>query len=127
MAAADGAERRRFTRVDFIEQATLQRGDGRWNVELLDISLKGAMVSRPAPARFQRGDPCRLRLYLGDDATVIEMRTRVAHQSDGRMGLECLEIDLDSLTHLRQLIVANVGGGDEAAQRELAELIAGAG
>jgi len=121
-ATPAGAERRRFTRVGFVELAKLHQAGHMWNVDVLDISLKGVMVSKPVHWSLDPALPCRLKLHLGLDAAVIEMVTRVAYEGERRLGLECVEIDVDSLTHLRQVIAANTGA--DSAQRELADLVA---
>jgi hypothetical protein len=89
---------------------------------LHDLSLKGALVEVSGGWGGQVGDSCRLRLELASDA-VIGMEARVAHIEGRHVGLRCEHIDLDSMTHLRQLVEHNA---DEPAllERELATLVA---
>jgi len=122
-AEEPGAERRRFTRVSFVELAKLRQGDHFWNVDVLDVSLKGVMLTKPVHWSFDAAQPCRLTLHLGCDEPVVEMQARAAYEGDHRLGLECTEIDVDSLACLRRIIAVNTGK-PEYAQRELAELIA---
>jgi len=51
------------------------------------------------------------------------METEVAHVEGRHVGLRCTHIDLDSMTHLRQLVERNA---DDPAllERELALLVA---
>lgn len=52
------------------------------------------------------------------------MLVTLAHQKDGLLGLQCREIDLDSITHLRRLIELNLGSS-ELLERELGALVQG--
>ena len=76
--------------------------------------------SRPAGA-VRVGDACLLRLELASDAA-ITMETTVAHVEGRHVGLHCERLDLDSMTHLRQLVEHNA---DDPAllERDLATLV----
>lgn len=106
MPQADG---RRFSRIPFGARAQLHGRDGAWCSELVDISLKGALVAQPAGASFQVGDVLRLDISIDDGALTICMATEVAHLAGGRLGLRCRHIDLESITHLRRLVELNLG------------------
>lgn len=118
--AEPAQQRRRFTRIAFDAEACLSAGEQQWAVELLDLSLKGALVTRPDGWEAQAGGPFRLELQLGEDAA-IAMDVSIAHQEDDRLGLHCEDIDLDSITHLRRLVELNLGNPD-LLERELASL-----
>lgn len=113
-------QRRRFTRIAFDAEARLMAGARQWAVELLDLSLKGALVVRPEDWNGEAEAPLRLQLRLGEDV-VITMDVSIAHQEDDRLGLRCEDIDLDSITHLRRLVELNLGNPD-LLERELASL-----
>jgi hypothetical protein len=50
------------------------------------------------------------------------MAGEVVHVEDGRLGLRCTEIDLESITNLRRLVELNLG--DEAAlHREMSAML----
>jgi hypothetical protein len=114
-------ERRRFWRAAFQADVQLVDAAGAVSAELVDISLKGALLMVPPEWQGHHGDACRLELKLADDA-VIAMDAIVAHMEAGWVGLRCVDIDLDSITHLRRLVELNAG--DPALlDRELAALI----
>lgn len=124
---AEARERRRFTRVTFVDMAKLFQGDHLWIVDILDLSLKGAMVTKPVHWSLDPAKPCRLEIHLNRDKAMIDMRTRVAYEGGRRLGLEWVELDLDSLAHLRRVLEAN-SGDLGIPERELSELIeAGSG
>ncbi|MDR2613907.1 MAG: PilZ domain-containing protein [Candidatus Accumulibacter sp.] len=117
-------ERRKHSRIAFHAPATLILPDRTFEVSVLDLSLKGALVRLPADAVLADRTHCKLRVRLGDEtpAGKIAMEAHVAHREGRQAGLMCLSIDLDSATHLRRLVELNLG--DSALlDRELSELI----
>ncbi|HKI99814.1 MAG TPA: PilZ domain-containing protein [bacterium] len=106
------AQQRRFSRLPFPTASTLTVGtSGRaYETDLIDLSLKGALVHRPsALEEVVPGAPAVLSVHLEDSPVVITMKGTVAHLSAERLGLHCLSIDVDSITHLRRLMELNLG------------------
>ena len=115
-------DRRHFLRSVFHAPVRLGLGGRDSPARLHDISLKGALVEVAAHWAGRVGDRCQLQLTLASDVT-IQMETMVAHIEGRHVGLHCEHIDLDSMTHLRQLVEHNAE--DPALlERELALLIA---
>lgn len=114
-------EHRRFQRIPFETQAFISRGRQRWETQLVDISLKGALLILPAGWRGAAGDALDLELIFDQGALVMRMQTAVAHCDGSRLGLTCLHIDLDSMAHLRRLVELNLGDADQL-HRELSAL-----
>lgn len=115
-------EHRQFTRVHFELPVSLTVGKQVHTVELVDISLKGALVTLPAgTVASPTGAECRLELKLDEAPTVIRMTGHVARAAGDHVGVRCDSIDLDSATHLRRLVELNLG--DTALlERELSAL-----
>lgn len=112
---------RRFLRAVFQGTARLNLGGDIREVQLLDVSLKGALVDLGEAPTCAVGTRGRLRLLLSP-TTFIAMDVAVSRVQGTRLGLHCLHIDLDSVTHLRQLIERNLQ--DPALLgRELAVLV----
>lgn len=106
------SNRRQFSRIRFTSEARLFMPSGEYPVEVLDLSLKGALI-RPGEAAYAKiGSKCTLKVKLDDKGTTIRMEATVVHAQHGLFGLSCREIDLDSITHLRRLVALNLG--DEA-------------
>lgn len=97
---------RRFLRSVFQAPARLNLAGYMREVQVLDVSLKGALVDMGVVAPCPVGVRGRLRLQLSP-ACFIAMDVAVTRVSGSRLGLQCLHIDLDSVTHLRQLIERN--------------------
>ncbi len=117
----DSADRRRFWRAAFQAEAWLQHHSGDIPVEVVDISLNGALINVPLHWTGEVDDECGLELALSDEAKIL-MPAVVAHIDGQNVGLRCEHIDLDSVTHLRRLVELNAG--DPALlDRELAALL----
>lgn len=115
--------RRQFSRVVFHTEARIYVEGGEFSVEVLDISLKGALIRQGKPAKLTPGTPAILQMRLDEMGTLIRMGGVVTHGGPDHFGLLCQEIDLDSITHLRRLVELNLG--DEAVlKRELNHLVA---
>jgi hypothetical protein len=113
--------RRLFSRIRFNTPGRLFFPGGECSVDVLDLSLKGALVAAEPPPAVHAGERCTLYVSLGDESQNIRMATRVAHVEGRDIGLACIEIDLDSITHLRRLVELNLGD-DSLLHRELENL-----
>ncbi|WP_051392032.1 PilZ domain-containing protein [Rhodoferax saidenbachensis] len=97
---------RRFFRSLIETPARLNLAGQMREVRLLDISLQGALVEAPPGLQSLVGTRGRLRLSLLP-TEVISMDVAVARTQGHCLGLRCVNIDLDSITHLRQLVARN--------------------
>lgn len=114
------SERRRFSRVAFDAATELVQGPCSWPVRLLDLSLKGMLVERPAQWDADLAQPFEARVQLAKDAE-MRMQVAVAHQAGDQLGLYCRHIDVESISHLRRLVELNLGD-ETLLERELAAL-----
>ena len=114
-------ERRDFSRIPLRRPTMLQVRGANERCQLVDVSLRGALVrlawNRPAAV----GDPCTLTVALDDGIAMIRMEGVVAHRGEDTVGIRCCEIDLDSVVHLRRLLEVNLGD-DRMLRRELSAL-----
>lgn len=113
-------EKRRFHRVGFDGVARLTCGTEELTCTVVDLSLHGALVA--ADTLPASGGECTLRIPLSEEAG-ITMLVRVVHTfpEEGRAGLECTSIDIDSIQQLRRLVELNLGD-DEVLNRDLEAL-----
>lgn len=117
-------DKRHFSRILFDCAVTIIDANHtvHWPATLIDVSLKGALVSRPESWRGQTGDRYMLEIKLNKNDTIITMEVvEVAHIEDHEIGFVCHDIDIDSITHLRRLVELNLGDAD-MIDRELAAL-----
>lgn len=115
--------RRHFHRVRFDGQAflTFESGD-EWPVELMDLSLQGALVRTVDPLPEEhRTAYGYLRVPLNPDFHILLMIQVV--RMDGRdLGLRVTQMDLESAQHLRRIVELNLGDA-ELLNRDLAALV----
>ena len=112
-------ERRHFKRVPFDQDVLVKTGTLLRRCQLLDISLKGALVSGDfAEHPLALGSHCDLHMELSGVEYTIDASTVVRFIKDDQVGLQFQELNLDSLTHLRRLVELNIGDPEEV-RREL--------
>ncbi len=114
------SERRSYNRIPFNAEILMQCGHEEWSCNLLDISLKGMLVEPPENLDINMGNPCGMALFLGEDIS-IHARVNIIRSSDDNWGLKWLQIDDNSLQHLRRLIELNTSN-PSMLMRELSEL-----
>jgi hypothetical protein len=114
-------ERRRFTRILFSNPATLMTASGDYNCRVLDLSLKGALITLPVSYVPLQGEAANLKFHLPDSDVLISMEVEVRHVEADYLGLHCGQIDLESVTHLKRLIELNIGD-NTVLNREIEQL-----
>ncbi len=102
-------ERRHFKRIPFDAEAELSSSSGRWRSRLIDLSLHGALMQRPADWADTTGEPCLLHIHLAGNDIAIHMEVVAVHVATGQIGLRCTHIDIDSIAHLRRFVELNLG------------------
>lgn len=115
------ADRRSFWRALFSSAVRLTTHHGEMPAQLVDISLRGALLETSSPWQGKPGEECQVWLKLSPEAT-IAMWAEVMHVEGNHLGLLCKSIDLDSITHLRRLIELN-SGDPSLLEREFAALV----
>ena len=115
------SNRRQFSRILFHTDAELFTPNGEFSVNVVDISLKGALIRPESTDYVQIGTHCTLKLHLAEGGALIRMEATVVHHEGNYLGLACREIDLDSMTHLRRLVELNLGD-ESILHRELNSL-----
>ncbi len=113
-------DNRRFHRIAFQGPASLHVGQKSYDTTLWDLSLKGALVTKPESLPDSTKQ-MELHFPLQDSQLSIQMLVSIAHQRENLLGLHCEKIDLDSISHLKRLVQLNLGD-DQLLERELSEL-----
>jgi len=116
---------RRYTRILHDSRARIIGTSQDWQCRLIDISLNGVLLERPTDWQGSPADRFALEIELdgADDSLALRMEVAVvAHIEDACIGFKCLDIDIDSISHLKRLLELNLG--DPALlQRELDTLL----
>lgn len=115
-------ERRRFSRISFHRPADLDVRIAQGTCEVLDVSLRGALVELPVGFPANVGQPCTLAIRLDAGEATIRMEGEIVHREGSQAGIRCVEIDLESISHLRRLVELNLGDED-LLLRELSALV----
>lgn len=115
-------DRRRFSRIPFDAPVSLHQDAWHAQVQLLDISLRGLLVMQPDNwDQVDSSQPLQAIVTLSS-LEQIHMEAHPAFVREGLIGLECLHIDLNSISHLRRLVMLNLGD-ESLAERELSALL----
>lgn len=112
-------ERRQFRRISFPAPVEFGQGDFHALTEVIDISLRGILV-RAEPLVFDRAMPVTITIRLSDDIR-ITMTAVWAHQKSDAIAFCWIQVDIESLIHLRRLLELNAGD-KLLIERELALL-----
>ncbi|OUS11194.1 hypothetical protein A9Q89_09735 [Gammaproteobacteria bacterium 53_120_T64] len=115
-------EQRKFTRIKFDATALMMAEGERWQVELLDISLRGALFQSAYRENLSVGGEVTALITLASEGGSIEIHGKVLHIHDEHIGVSCEHMDVDSISLLRRIVELNVGDS-ELLQREIAALI----
>jgi hypothetical protein len=102
------ANRREFTRVHIavgveVEQPGQPKISGRGR----DLSVKGVYVECPRP--LPRGTRCEVTIVLSGTPEPMQVHVTgsVVYAEPEGMGIEFVEVDVDSFIHLRNLVLYN--------------------
>jgi len=113
-------DRRHYQRITFNADIQLKHKHQQWPCHLVDISLKGVLIESPENTQALLNDCYTLELILGENE-VITMEAKISHTENNHWGLEWMNIEVDSFTHLRKLLELNTQDPDKI-YRELSEL-----
>lgn len=114
-------DKRRFSRIPFDATVLLSKDGQEWRTGMLDISLNGLLVKAPPGWDAVTGQHFSAEILFSEAGPVIAAEVTVAHQQEGRVGLQVRNIDVDSVAHLRRLVELNLG--DEALLNRELELL----
>lgn len=127
--SASPKENRKYARLTLSLPGRLKLSEGEYRVRIQDISLKGALIEQE---HSQNGNTATLDLQkdssghlviLADpeDIPLLELDVQILRNQSGMVGLTWPTIDLDNLTQLREILVANLAN-EELIERDLFEL-----
>jgi hypothetical protein len=113
--------RRRFSRFLCEGRVSLGGRQSLRNARLIDLSLKGALVEKPADWELPVGAALEVDIQLENTARNIHMAATVAHLQGKTMGVRCREIDDESISVLKHLIERSLADS-QLLERELQAL-----
>ncbi len=110
-SSGKGIERRKSERVDFLTSISvdIEAGENIINIngDSKDLSLKGIFVY--TDEKVQKGSLCRVKIFLlrARDNVELNIRGRVARIENNGLGIIFDSIDVDSFSHLKNIVKYN--------------------
>ena len=98
-------EKRKFSRTGFHTAGIIEIGGKRTEVEVVDLSLKGALFESTTP--FSIGVTAGLEIRLSNSDLSIRTEGKIVHAEDNHYGIRFFSIDAESMIHLRSLMEYN--------------------
>lgn len=114
-------EKRKFQRIPFQCYSQIKCGDRTYTAELLDISMKGALLLARDMTERDVGHICFLDITLANSDIHLHFEAELTHKAENHYGFVFLGEDLETFMHLRRLLELNIGD-DEIIERELIDL-----
>ena len=99
---------RKFSRVNFVVNATIKAAESRFQGSVENLSMKGMFLK--TGERLEIGEPVEITILLTgtDPELTISFSGRVCRATDDGLGFTFEKIDLDSYTHLKNIIAYNM-------------------
>lgn len=112
---------RRFGRIPFAADLTLTHRSQVYSGNLQDIALKGALLHFEALPPLHPGDVCKVDIPLLNSDIVLHFTAEAIHFHQESIGFRFIEMDLETMSHLRRLLELNTGNA-EKIEEEMAFL-----
>lgn len=116
------ANRRRFSRVDFVTEASLEVKGNRYPARLLNLSLQGCLLEVLELSGQTTGLKGVIYFTLSGSEITLCFKGLLAHRSGECLGYCFEQIDLESMIHLRALLEHNLGNSAQV-EREVSLMI----
>lgn len=102
-------ERRQFTRFPFDGQITFEHEGKAFKADLIDISLKGALIELEELWAAGKVDNLDFSVFIHEHSIEIKFSGSIVHVEGKQVGISCEHIDIDSASHLKRLVELNLG------------------
>lgn len=112
--------KRKFQRVPFQCQSLVKCGEQAYAGELLDISMKGALLLLRDIPELEMEHVYFLDITLANSDIHLQFEASLAHRQENHYGFIFISEDLETFSHLRRLLELNIGDTD-LVDRELAD------
>ena len=110
--------KRYFKRINFHVDVAASIDKTLYKGELFDISLKGALIKMDRKIKLSLRKTGTVILKLPNSDIILEFEAKIVHKKDDFVGFRFEGADVDSITHLRRLLVLNTGD-EEGIDREI--------
>ncbi|MCF6150594.1 MAG: PilZ domain-containing protein [Candidatus Kuenenia sp.] len=105
--------KRHFSRVHFEAHTQVKYHNKTYRGELLDISLKGALLEIREAIPVNMGESCEITIHLPSSNINLVFEAKLVHIHQNYFGFKFVSEDIDTITHLRRLIELNIGSHEQ--------------
>ena len=105
-------EHRKFSRIKFPAHTKIEIEGHPYGGELLDISLKGALISSTELPLTLSKDAL-IKVFLPSSSISMYFSARLVHLDGDHYGFKFTSYDVESITHLRRLLEFNLEDQDQ--------------
>lgn len=116
------SDKRQFSRFANDSSIILNKAERQWQSSLLDISLKGVLITKPENWDDNNDGDFKLSIHINNSEFEINMDAHLVHTENNHIGFQCDNIDLDSITNLRRLVELNLAD-ETLLEREISNMI----
>ena len=102
-------ERRQFTRFPFDGKISFDFKGKKYAGELIDISLKGALLELPEAWESGKTSALEFSLLIHEQSIEIKFEGNIVHIENNHIGVNIAHIDIESASHLKRLVELNLG------------------
>ena len=105
-------ERRRFTRLNFHQEALLQLGHTKHMVRgIIDLGIGGCKLELPGP--FAPDKSCLFIINLHHMAPNLEIKSKIIRSDESTTTLQFMEISQENMVHLQNIVRFNAKDPDK--------------
>ena len=101
-------EQRNFSRIKFPAHTKIEIKGHPYGGELLDISLKGALISSDTKLPLTLNEDALVKVFLPSSSISMNFSARLTHLDGDHYGFKFTSYDAESMTHLRRLLEFNL-------------------
>ncbi|WP_068989166.1 PilZ domain-containing protein [Kangiella sediminilitoris] len=94
--------RRHFARIHISAKALIEQNNQKYMATVVDISLNGAHLK--TDANLDKTKPLTLQVIFDELSPPVFMEAKIVYHKGEDYGVECQEIDIDSMLHLRSTL-----------------------
>jgi len=108
-------EHRRFNRADFHTTGYFKTEDKLINFKIINISLNGILLEPETQDKTDLNTDVLLNIQLSSSDIEIQTKAKLQHKENNHLGFRFIEIDVESMIHLRRLVELNSDNADQIA------------
>jgi len=106
-------DKRYFSRINFKAKSQIEIDNKVYSGELLDLSLRGALLNFKEQVSVKMNDKCTLTIHLHSSDIKLIFDAVLVHIHQTNLGFKFISEDVGTMTHLRNLLSLNIGDYDK--------------